>query len=775
MHFKIFRIVTVALLISGGILTNLVQASELEDSDDHRAISAVIEAIDADIAKNNLEAALTYFDGENQEFLDKISIDIGNMLKLEELEYGRRITGVEVMDNTATAVIFEKKSYSKYERGHTDVAWQTIGFVRRKTEWKVSSIADRDYFQPSFTDLSIELHPDNHHLTAVARLALTVTQGGEDNLILSLNRGLSIDSITLANGEELSFERSNLAVVIPWPSLLAGNEALSINVVFSGNFFNEFEEVGYSLVNVGPEGCFANFVTHWYPQVNGRLTKTLGRIAYTVPEELTVASIGRLATQGVVGDRTTYVYDVTSAMDFTFNANRFFHQSKVVDGVQVNVFFLSGGQEKADLYSTKAMEIISYSKEIYGIFPFDSYSISEVPPEITGELGGSGGQGLNFYPRGGLNEETFNFPLIAHESGHMWWGSWVLSKDDPMIDEGFSQLNAVLNIRHFLGEKAMWDFIKNGTAEYPQSARLYFTFFGNGRNDAPIGVYDEDQKTELNRLAYTKAFVVYAMLMEEVGHETFMRGIRRIVDEYGNQYFDLKAFREIMEGESQQDLGVFFDQWFHRTGAPEFDLEFKVTPDGEAFSVTGKITQLRELYSVNAEVVLVFGDERLIKKVLVTENVTNFTFVAPNKPTAVVFDPNYKILRWTEEFKAGSLLGESRRLNHEGKPEQALQVLSDFVETYPDNREGLFRLAATLITLERHEEAKSHLETVVNNYNDESFTMADWFVPLSHLELAKVFEQLGDETKAEQHYERVLDYPNVDSSHQAATKAMKAD
>ena len=30
---------------------------------------------------------------------------------------------------------------------------------------------------------------------------------------------------------------------------------------------------------------------------------------------------------------------------------------------------------------------------------------------------------------------------------------------------------------------------------------------------------------------------------------------------------------------------------------------------------------------------------------------TAFFFVLPFKPDAVLFDPDYKILRWTEEFK----------------------------------------------------------------------------------------------------------------------------
>ena len=766
------RVVSCAISIVATAACVVFAAEKSDVPGDRASVEAVLQGLVAAIEQGDQSAALGYFGGDDQTFLHRVEGDITNLLQHEELEYSSRLTDVVVSYNTALAVAFEKLHFLRDGRSQTEVAWQTIGLSRGENGWRIVALDDRDYLQPEFTDLAVDLRPEERHLTATARLDLAVTEGGEDNIILSLNRGLTVDTISLADGEVLEFERSDTAVIIPWATPLVGNERISLTVAFSGRFFNEFEEQGYSLVNVGPEGCFANFVTDWYPRVNGRLTKTLGRIAVTVPKDLTVASVGRLDSTTTEGDRSTFVYKVSTAMDFTFNANRFFHRSKVIDGVPVNVYFLSGGQEKADLYSSKAMEVISYSTEIYGIFPFDSYNISEVPPEITGGLGGSGGQGLNFYPRDTLNETSFNLPLIAHESGHMWWGSWVLSEHRNMIDEGFCQLNAVLNIRHFSGEQAMRDFVKNGTESYPQSAKLYFKFFGQGDNDLPLGVHDENETMALNLLAYTKAYVVYVMLMDKVGDETFLRGLRRIVDEYANRYFDLDAFRTIMEDESGQDLGQFWEQWFHRTGAPEFELEYAIEEIDQGYSISGAISQVREIYQVEGELALITDSERTIKKIAVTGEVTPFTFVVSQRPAEFVFDPDYKILRWTDEFKALSTLGYARSLTHQGEPAQAVAVLSDFVDEYPNNREGRFLLAVALIALERPQEATAQLEAVVQDSDPTGFTMADWPVPLSHVELGSIYEARGEPDTARMHYMRALEYPNVDDSHKAARSAL---
>lgn len=769
------RVLTPMFAVFAIAVCLVVAAEEGENARDRAAVAAVFEDLASAIERGDHGGALAHFGGDDATFLQKVEADITNLLKREELEYSLRPTEVTLVDDTATVVAYQQTSFQKDGRRHTEVAWQTIKLSREEPGWRIVSLDDRDYLKTQFTDLALDLWPEDRHLTAEARLDLVVTERGEDSIILSLNRGLTIDSISGPHGQPLEFERSDTAVIVPWPSTLTGSEEISLTLAISGRFFNEFEEHGYSLVNVGPEGCFANFVTDWYPRVNGRLTKTLGRIAVTVPKEMTVASVGRLDSTTTKGDRSTFVYKVNTAMDFTFNANVFFHRSTIIDGVPVNVFFLTGGQEKADLYSSKAMEVIAYSTQLYGIFPFDSYNISEVPPEITGALGGSGGQGLNFYPTGGLDETSFNLPLIAHESGHMWWGSWVLSEHRTMIDEGFCQLNAVFNIRHFLGEHAMWDFVKNGTDSYPQSAKLYFKFFGQGDNDVPLGVHDVDEVTTLNLLAYTKAFVVYVMLMEKVGNDTFLRAIRRIIDEYANRYFDLEAFKTIMEEESGQDLGQFWEQWFHRTGAPEFTLEYVVDETEHGYSVTGTITQVRELYEVDAELALFIDGEPTIKTIEVKGETTDFEFVVPDRPTEVVFDPTYKILRWTDEFKAVSTLGEARSLTHNGEPAKAAELLSDFVEEFPDNREGRYRLAVALIALERPLEAVAQLEMVVGDSEPANFNMADWPVPLSHVQLGSIYEDLGEPDRARAHYVQTLEYPNVDDSHRKARSALETE
>jgi aminopeptidase N len=111
---------------------------------------------------------------------------------------------------------------------------------------------------------------------------------------------------------------------------------------------------------------------------------------------------------------------------------------------------------------------------------------------------------------------------------------------------------------------------------------------------------------------------------------------------------DLRAEFEKAAG---QDLKWFFDQWFFRKGAPEFVMSSRAEAHGADWMVKGKIRQIREIYRVAAEVVFLKDGARETRIIEIGTEETGFSFVLPFKPDEVIFDPDYKILRWTDEFK----------------------------------------------------------------------------------------------------------------------------
>lgn len=731
-------------------------------------IKKIFDNINQAIKAGDIEQVLEEVNPNNQPFRTTYKSTLENMVKLEDLEYQLSPKSIEVFNDTVVTTVLEQKYYSKFDRGFTEPEWKTIILVRVKNQWKIDHVSDREYLRSHFADISVTLNPDRQLLEARAEIDFEILEEGEDNLLFWLNRGLDLQKVVDEKGKVLPFTRKDMNVVIPWEDTLKKGQRIKLTFYYSGNLFSENKELGYRVTYIGKEGVFASFGAQWYPKIHGTRTKAKASLTYTVPKHLTVASVGKFLKKSIEDDSAIYKYRVTVPMDYTFNANTFTVYRNEFNGVQVNVFLLNGTPKKAEMYAQRSTDLVRYLTDLYGVFPADNYTISEVPAEITMGLKGMGGQGLNFYPTHTLRDDVFEFPLFAHEIGHIWWGGLIES--DPVsgriIDEGFAQLNAALCYRYFYGEKAMWDFVNKGGEIYPPSARSYFTqFYGN--NDLPIGIYDEDHRQDIANISYLKPHFVLLMLMESIGYPSFIQGIKRIVSEYSNKRFALEDLKSIMEQESGQNLNLFFDQWFYKAGAPEFQMHYTVKEtDKGRFRVEGKINQLRDTFQVQAEIQMANDKFSQVEKVQIKAKENTFSFLLNFKPNAVTFDPSRKILRWSQEVNALPLFDRGMAALFSGKSKEAIIKLKEYLHHNPFDPSGHVMLANAYLNEKQFDLAEKHLLFVTEEY--EMYDRMSYDVPYAFALLGQLYNDQGDKKKAEASFNKVLNMVNIEGSHSMA-------
>ncbi len=734
-----------------------------------QVIHKIVEKVESAVNTGNLEKTMIHFNQLDSIAFANFERYFGNIQKKDTMQYSLVPNTIEVDDNSSTVVGLEKVTYQKFGRQHIDIGWRTILLEKTDNAWVITSIDERSYLKANDVVIESHLDPENGHIQATAEINFTILEGGENNIIFHLNRGLNIDRISDEDENDLEFDRIADIVIIPWQKDLISGGEHQLKFHYSGTFFNEFKEHKYNLAYIGIEGCFANFITNWYPKVNGIHTKSKATLKYLAPSEYIVASVGKLVNEEKVAkNKTMYTYNVTAPMDYTFNANRFFHYSEIIEGISVNIYLLNGSIDKAKLYAKESAKILSYLKNLYGIFPYDSYNISEVPSEITMHLGGSGGQGLNFYPTLKLRDDTFEFPLVAHEIGHMWWGSWVIGskENEEIISEGFSQMNAVFCFRHFYGEKAMWDFLNDGTPLYPQSATAYFMNFDES-NDIALDNYDELKSGDFSRLAYVKSHFVYAMLMETVGFDTFIRVIRRVILDYHDKKLSVRSLQKLMEAESGMDLNYFFEQWFKRTGAPEFELDYKIEAlQNGGFQVSGTINQLRDIYTLNAEIDFVNDSKKVTKVISIDAEQTHFSYKMKHQPTSVIFDPDRKILRWSSETKHLPEINQAVRHYFSNEFEKSIQILEKYQPVDFENTIGHIILGKSYFSTERYQEAQDIFTNIITTYESSGQLIID--VPLAYANLGKIHQEAGNIEEADKCFTEVLNLIDISGSHRMA-------
>jgi len=466
---------------------------------------------------------------------------------------------------------------------------------------------------------------------------------------------------------------------------------------------------------------------------------------------------------------------VDRPLDFSFAAANYFHRETEVDGISLGVYLLRGGEAKADLYLKKCAELLRYQQELFGRYPTDGYALVEIPADETGGLGGSSEQGMNLFPAGILPDDSFPLLLLAHEMGHGWWGNLVQAGDTAVLDEGLAQMTAVLCLEKFEGEKAMRRFLKSGIPAYGQSAAMYFArFAGPNEKDWPLAAtaVGSDAGSAQHDIADTKGMFVYNMLREKIGHEPFVRGLRRIVQDFAGKTVTIRDLRHALEKASGTGLEEFFRQWFDRTGAPDLALEATTSPGSSGVVVSGKVVQAGEPYDVPVEIVLASPGTRIVKTLSVSGPSTPFSFRVETRPEFVALDPEYKVLRWTPAFRNAAQLGEGKALSSVGRTAQSIEKLQEFVAKAPESLEGRHRLGVSYEEAGKLDLAESCFRAVLERYR--SLDVYEPAVSLSQLHLGHVLDLAGRRDDAKAAYRETLALPDESAAHRDARAGLTA-
>ena len=748
----------------------------VERSPDRAAIEEVLERAASALRARDLEGVLAVYDPGKTDLVDRARNQTRGAISLSDLSVSHRIAALSGSGDDAEAVVLRDLRYTDQGRDQSSTTWRTMRFRRSATGWRIVDDEDRDYARCAETELHVDLWPDMGRMAGTITLRVEIRSDGEDCLLFGLNRGLVVTWIGDDAGRPLAFDRVADVLSIRDLGVLRAGDARQMTIKFGGELFNESKEKGYSQVSVAPEGSFASWVTDWYPRLRGVDSRSKGKLAFSVPSGVVVASSGRVTRLEKREDRQTYVFAVDRPLDFSFAAAKYFHREQKVDGMQLGIYLLSGGEAKADLYLRECGRALRCETGFFGAYPFDGYALVEIPNQKTGGLGGSSEQGMNLFPVGVLPDDRFPLLLVGHEMGHSWWGNLIKSKQgEPILDEGLAQIGAALTLGELEGEKAMRSWLYRGVPDYGQSARQYFTRFASGTEpDYPLGAATagSDAASATHDIADTKGVCVYAMLRDRIGPEAFLKGLRAVVASFAGKPLGIPDLQAAFEKASGQKLDRFFHEWFSRTGAPEFDLRSSIAPAEAGFAVAGTVGQAGEPYEVDAEIAIGYDGRAEKRTVHVVGASTSFTFVTKDEPAFVAFDPDHKILRWTGEFRNASLLREGIGLQGAGKHDEAFEKLQAFVEKAPDSLRGRCQLGLLLQDVGDLAHAEECFRFVADRYR--ALEVYEPAVSTSALHLGQVLDLSGRREEAKKAYQIALELPDEAGSRKAAESGLAA-
>jgi peptidase M1-like protein len=400
--------------------------------------------------------------------------------------------------------------------------------------------------------------------------------------------------------------------------------------------------------NISPEGSFAGGGGElWYPQIAFKNRET-GTLRFKVPTGETAVSNGVLESTPQQRANGEFIFRISNPSKFAFASGKYTVTRRQGE-VSFNLYLLHP-RAHAQAMLDECAKTLDFLTGLFGKFPYPEFSLVEVNfPTI---VRGTSEFGLIFADRSKLDD--FDLSYWAHELGHQWWGIMVKSAPKTtgqmMLSEGVTQFSGLRAIEAVEGQAAVDQFRRAGYRGKGQSAAYYFKLARAG-TDFPLTSYlpkNPDETLTMHKLANSKGFILLDMLSRRIGPEKFAAILRRFVQQKTNQTTSWQEFQRAIEADAGQDIHWFFEQWFERTGAPDYQLSWKVNGG----RVQGVITQPAPYYRATLEIELKGSRRSLVKKIEVTDGSKSFSWLEPFKVSSLILDPHYRVLRWTPEFKA---------------------------------------------------------------------------------------------------------------------------
>jgi len=436
-----------------------------------------------------------------------------------------------------------------------------------------------------------------------------------------------------SGGKAVSHYRIWLINLLLLPEKIKKDDDLSINIKYEGNL----RPLGFSDGYIKEKEFILRNEDIWYPlDFQGLFTLNVnGRVPVSITPALPGSIINKLTGDGK-GKRFSWRPE-RPVTGFALMGGYFNKLAKSVNGITYTLY--SPVYHNEDLEKTIDNIILCHSffKGQFGDDGFKNLTIIITP------------HGYRSYNHGAgiITLSKTDFPTIAHEIAHNWWGGTVYvdllrRKGDggQWIAEGFAEFSSLMAIEKLHGKDAFLRELKNENFN-PHEQRIIesITTFDNLMDG-------EDVKIN-NQMVYAKGAYVLIMLREIMGEEKFMKAMKNFFSEYNYKIVNSNDFQWIVERIMGNSFSWYFDPWIRGTERLDFEItDLNSIERGGTFVTTAKVVNKSKI-NIYAEidVMAITENGKEIQRVFMDENPATVVFNTKSKIKEIIADP---FLKWAD-------------------------------------------------------------------------------------------------------------------------------
>ncbi|MCD4731615.1 MAG: T9SS type A sorting domain-containing protein [Bacteroidales bacterium] len=503
-------------------------------------------------------------------------------------------------------------------------------------------------YDVKFYYIDIEVDNNSIYITGEVTIMAEVVATELDTFAVEFLSVMTIDEV-IYNGNTLTANHTNDEAFIILPETLTQGELFSVNIKYhgtppTGGFFAGVSNGSASGKNITWTLSEPFAARSWFPVKQVLEDKADSAwIFLTTDEDNMAGSNGLLTNVTPMPDnklryewKTNYPIDfylisfaVSEYQDYSIythpeelNGDSILIQNFIYDSPD----YLNQWQEDIDLTA----DFIDLFSELFSLYPFHEEKYGHCTAPMNG---------------GAMEHQTmttitnFNFGLVAHELGHMWFGDNITCAtwSDIWINEGFATYADYLAVQFILGQSA-------ANSEMNATHNSVMSQAGGSTYIPPEEItYDNVWRIFDGRLSYSKGAAILHMIRFELqDDELFFQVFHDYTDMYADSVATGLDFMNVLNDVSGMDFTDFFDQWYFGEGYPTYSVEWsqneggmfmKITQTTSKPSVTPLFTNLMA-YKFHF---LEGGDTTVF--VHQTENVSDFTFPITKEIGLLQVDP----------------------------------------------------------------------------------------------------------------------------------------
>ena len=520
-------------------------------------------------------------------------------------------------------------------------------------------------------ELFVQIVPEQHALIVKDRMTLEMSQP-TDSIRFSLASTLQVDRVALVHtsaGSDISihdvpFEfktgsapESAQHVAIPLEVEATG--LVTLDVHYHGmindpprdprhlRFVTPSETAGH----IGPEGVYVSSESYWYPDIPDSLSTYALRVA--VPTGWTVV------TQGKAGESRACPADlcrnekmvitewaVTQPSEaLTLVGNTFVTTfrdwtAKTGQKIQLSTYLFPDDAHLAEEYLDATARYLDAYIPLLGSYPFEKFAVVE-----NFFASGLGMPSFTLLGSGIIKRHYVQPYALGHEIVHSWIGNAVFNH----ADRG----NWVEGLTTYLANY-YWHELAGDRAQARDQRRLMVQSYNlhvPPERDYPVAQFTQKRDERDNAIGYQKAAMLFHLLRQEVGEETFWRALKSLVSQYRGRYAEWHDLERVFAEESRQDLRWFFAQWVEQDGAPMLSLAEAVARpvaerQGQTFQVDAAVVQSNKPFRLPLQLLIrMEGDRDHVLTLPLHSTRETISATLPARPVAIELDPEFMTVR----------------------------------------------------------------------------------------------------------------------------------